>query len=186
MRPYTTASTHAVPRTNGLPTATRTAKPTTAGVYHAAKRSTNCSRSVWFDCASSTSSTTRERVSSPAAAVTRTSRYPPSFTVPANTSSPTVLSMGTLSPVIGDWSTALSPSTTSPSTGTFSPGFTTTTSPTATCSTGTVSVPSSRLTVASSGESSISSRSESRARSIEARSSSSATLKSVASVAASK
>ena len=70
--------------------------------------------------------------------------------------------------MIGDWFTALSPAITSPSAGIFPPGRTTTTSPGETASTGTVSsFPSSRFTVASSGERSINSLRESRARSIE-------------------
>jgi len=41
--------------------------------------------------------------------------------VPANTSSPTSLSIGSDSPVTGAWLTALPPATTVPSSGIFSP-----------------------------------------------------------------
>ena len=44
--------------------------------------------------------------------------------VPANTSSPGSLATGTLSPVIGAWSTSLVPATTRPSSGMRSPGRT--------------------------------------------------------------
>ena len=63
--------------------------------------------------------------------------------VPADTLSPTVLSMGILSPVRADSSTAVLPSVISASTGILSPGRTTNTSPFFTLSTVTsVSLPS--------------------------------------------
>ena len=71
----------------------------------------------------------RARVVSLARRVTLTSKTASWLTVPAKTSSPGALGTGTLSPVMGLWSTALLPATTSPSTGTRSPGRTMTWSP---------------------------------------------------------
>ena len=61
--------------------------------------------------------------------VTRTSSAPRPLMVPANTSSPGALSIGSDSPVTGAWLTALCPATTAPSSGIFSPGLTTMTAP---------------------------------------------------------
>ena len=75
--------------------------------------------------------------------------------VAAETSSPTPLSTGTLSPVKADSSTAPEPERITPSTGILSPGRTIKTSPFFTCSTGTATSVSSRSNVACWGESSI-------------------------------
>jgi soluble P-type ATPase len=79
-------------------------------------------------------------------AVAPTTSRPDVLIVPAKTGSPATFSIGALSPVIGDWSTADAPDCTTPSTGTRSNGRTTTASPTATSPTGTVSVEPSGVT----------------------------------------
>ena len=95
----------------------------------------------------------RLKVLSAASRVTSTSSAPEALIVPAYTGSPGPLSTGTLSPVIGLWSTALKPARTRPSTLTRSPGRIKTRSPTSSSSTrtstvrgpSTVSPPSSSL-----------------------------------------
>src|ERR1017187_3846944 len=70
---------------------------------------------------------------------------PVSANVPTNTSSPSLLSTGMLSPVTGAWFTDAMPLCTTPSTGTRSPARTTTTSPTSNCEAATsASLPSRR------------------------------------------
>ena len=71
----------------------------------------------------------RASVVLPAAAVTRYSNEPDSLIVPANTGSPSTLSTGRLSPVIGAWLIEERPLTTSPSSPMRSPGFTRTVAP---------------------------------------------------------
>ena len=66
----------------------------------------------------------RASVVSSAALVLSTSSAPSPLMVPANTSPPGSLATGTLSPVIGAWSTALVPTTTRPSSAMRSPGRT--------------------------------------------------------------
>ena len=78
-----------------------------------------------------------------AAAVARISSRPSPLSEPPVTVSPTSFSMGRLSPVNIDSSTADAPETTSPSTGTASPGLTRSRAPTTTSSTSTsISCPS--------------------------------------------
>src|SRR5690554_7613569 len=66
----------------------------------------------------------RARVLCPARVVTRYSSSLCWLMLPANTRSPGCLSTGRLSPVIGDWSTADWPASTSPSSPMRSPGRT--------------------------------------------------------------
>ena len=73
--------------------------------------------------------------------VARMSKEPKRFTVPDETSSPTPLSTGRLSPVITAWSTEVSPEIITPSTGIVSPGRTRSTSPTRTSVAGIISSP---------------------------------------------
>lgn len=69
------------------------------------------------------------------------SKAPNWFTVPDETSSPTVLSTGSDSPVMTAWFTEVCPDVITPSTGTVSPGSTRRISPTFTCSAGMVFSP---------------------------------------------
>ena len=69
------------------------------------------------------------------------SKAPNWFTVPDETSSPTVLSTGSDSPVMTAWFTEVCPDVITPSTGTVSPGSTRKISPTFTCSAGMVFSP---------------------------------------------
>ncbi len=88
-----------------------------------------------------------ERVVSSPTFVARHLRKPDWFTVAADTSSPSPLSTGMLSPVSAASFTALDPSRITPSTGIFSPGRTTKRSPFFTCLMGTVcSAPSFKIT----------------------------------------
>ena len=80
---------------------TSAARITTAGVYHAAKRSMNCCTGARCDCAVSTRRTIRARVVSVRRRVTTTTSAPWPLMVPANTSSPSPFSTGSDSPVIG-------------------------------------------------------------------------------------
>ena len=107
----------------------------------------------------------RARVVFSARRVLSTSRAPSPFTVPAKTSAPISLRTGTLSPVIGAWSTVLDPAATWPSRGMRSPGRTTKWVPTAT-STAKVSSsrPSSNFTRAIVGARSSSAEMARRAR----------------------
>ena len=74
-----------------------------AGVYSAAKRSTNPCVGARVSCASSTAWMMRASVESEAGAVTSNSKVPDSLIVPAKTGSPGALSTGMLSPVTGAW-----------------------------------------------------------------------------------
>ena len=82
---------------------------------------------------------------------TRMSSAPRPLIVPAKTSSPALLSIGSDSPVTGAWLTALTPATTSPSSGTFSPGLTRMTLPGVMESTATMRSPDASRSSASSG-----------------------------------
>ena len=113
--------------------------------------STRVSVSDLLSCDLLTSVTIFEITESFAFLVTTTSRYPSSFTVPENTSSPICFNTGTLSPVIDAWFTDDEPETTCPSRGTLSPGFTITISPIFTSSTFLISSPSPTFTLAVSG-----------------------------------
>ena len=77
------------------------------------------------------------------------------FTQPDITSSPTLQRAGTGSPVTGEVSTKLSPSTTTPSKGILSPTRTSTTSPTFALVAGIVSTPPSSTRFTTSGRISI-------------------------------
>ena len=111
------------------------ASTSTAGVYQRAKRSTNAWLGARCACARSTRWIIRASVVSRRGRVTTTSIAPRPLIVPAKTSSPGPLSIGSDSPVTGAWLTWLSPAATRPSSGIFSPGFTMIVSPTATSST---------------------------------------------------
>ena len=80
-------------------------------------------------CARSTRWMMRASVVSRRSRVTRTSSAPRPLMVPANTSSPGALSIGSDSPVTGAWLTSLWPATTAPSSGIFSPGLMTISAP---------------------------------------------------------
>ena len=90
-----------------------------------------------LSCASSTSRTTRAMVLSAASLVTRTRNAASPLIVPAKTVSSTPLRFGTLSPVTGASSMALSPCTITPSAGMRSPGRTRMIASTASVSAGT-------------------------------------------------
>ena len=97
----------------------------------------------------------RASVVSCAALVVAISSAPSPLIVPANTSDPSVIVTGTLSPVIGAWFTSLAPATTRPSSGILSPGRTMTCVPTGTSATGSSrSAPSGYFTRAIGGASS--------------------------------
>ena len=78
-------------------------------------------------------------------------KVPNWLTVPLETASPGFLSTGMLSPVITDWSMAVSPVRIVPSTGTVSPARTRSVSPTCTSSTGTSTASPSRRMRAARG-----------------------------------
>ncbi len=111
------------------------------------KRREKFSPTVWMGARSSWASSTREMirpmvVSLPTARARTTSR-PRSTTEPACTRAPATILAGRVSPVIADWSTIASPSTTSPSTGIATWSWITTSSPICTVSIGTwTSLPS--------------------------------------------
>ena len=86
---------------------------------------------------------------------------------PAKTSSPTVTSTGSGSPVMRDWSGVDSPTTTVPSTGMRPPGATTMMSPSATLASGKMAVPPLLRTWTVSGRNDMRSVRASRPRSIE-------------------
>ena len=114
-----------------------TASPITNGTKIPETRSASRWTGALPDCASTTSLAIWASAVSAPTLVARTIRRPPAFTDAPATSSPGRFSTGTDSPVSCDWSTALTPSSTTPSVATFSPGRTTKRSPTASCSTGT-------------------------------------------------
>lgn len=101
----------------------------------------NLSVGALLSCASSTRRTTRAIVLSSAAAVTLTFNTPSVLIVPAKTASISDFRFGVLSPVTGDSSTSLDPSTIAPSAGMRSPGRTTMRSPTASMAAGISTVP---------------------------------------------
>ncbi len=121
-----------------------------------------------------------------AGAVTSYSSSPAWLMVPAKSASPTVLSTGTLSPVIGAWSSVDWPRNTRPSNATRSPGRRRTNAPMATtlASTGN-QLPSGCRTVACSGAIAIRPRTALRARSSDAASMRSASANSTITMAAS-
>ncbi len=107
----------------------------------------------------------RASVVSVDALVDATVSAPSPLMVPANTSSPGPFGTGTLSPVMGAWSTPPAPSTTLPSSGIRSPGRTRNVPPTGTRSGGTSSsLPSGRTRRASGGERAIRAATARRAR----------------------
>ena len=107
----------------------------------------------------------RASVVSVAALVDSTVSDPSPLIVPANTPSPGAFGTGTLSPVMGDWSTPPAPSTTVPSRGTRSPGRTRKRPPTGTRSGATTSSrPSGCSSRASGGVRAISAATARRAR----------------------
>ena len=113
------------------------------------KRREKFSPTVWMGarscCASSTREMMRPIVVWLPTARARTTRRPRSTTEPACTVDPATMLTGRVSPVIADWSTMASPSTTSPSTGIATWSWITTSSPICTVSIGTwTSFPSSR------------------------------------------
>lgn len=103
---------------------------------------------VWLAC--STMVAIRATTESSARRFTRTLSDPVPFKVPANTSSPVVLSTGSGSPVIVAWSTSLAPATTAPSAAIRSPGRTrirSSTSRSAACTLSSPPSPVSRVAV---------------------------------------
>ena len=129
----------------------RAAKTTTTGTKTAAALSAMRANGALLAAASETRRTIcAKAVLSP----TRTARQrikPDVLSVPAETEHPAVLSMGRLSPVSADSSTALSPSKTVPSAGILPPGRTMKTSSGRTSVAGTVSSRPPRRTTAVSG-----------------------------------
>ena len=103
-------------------------------------------------CASSTKRIIWDKVVSFPTWLTSTWNEPVVFNVAPTTLLPSFLKTGTLSPVIMDSSTKLSPEIITPSTGIFSPGRTKTTSPICNSSTGTSTSFPSRITVATFGD----------------------------------
>ena len=130
----------------------------TPTAYHPSKRSVKRWVALFSACACSTNWTILASVLSWCRRSTRTWMAPWLLIVPAKQVSPTRLATGIDSPVIADWSIAVSPASTQPSTATRSPGRTSTTSPSRSSSMGTTRSWPSRRTVATSGESSISAR----------------------------
>lgn len=86
------------------------------GTMRSAKRSRFVCTSAFMLWDSSTSETMERSFVSPVAALTRTKISPSSHAVPAKTSSPTVRSTASGSPVRVDWFTMATPRSTTPST----------------------------------------------------------------------
>ena len=118
----------------GGSTASRTALPTTTGVYQRAKRVMNCSDRAFRLPAFSTRSRIFATVESPNSLVVRTRSTPVRLTQPEITSSPGWMSRGRDSPVRAAVFRVETPSSTTPSRGTRSPGRMTMVSPTVTSS----------------------------------------------------
>ena len=147
MRTATAAEKAAVgsPVTTSQPASVASESASTIGTKTLDTRSTSRWIGAFPDWASATSlAICASAVSSPTF-VARTTRRPNVLTVAPATVSPATTSTGTGSPVSIDWSTADSPSTTTPSVAIFSPGRTTNTSPIESSSIGTdTSMPSRR------------------------------------------
>ena len=125
------------------------ATPRMIGTNTAAIRSASRAAGALEPCARRTNSMIWERAVSAPTLSARKTRNPSLLSEPLTTRDPGPLSAGTLSPVIGDSSTAPVPSRTVPSTGILSPGCTRTSSPAATSSSATsISTPFRRMRTA--------------------------------------
>ncbi len=142
-------------RSAGWPVRSHTASvPTATAITTGTKIAETRSASRWTGalepCASETNREIWASAVSLPTCVASTTRRPESLTVAPKTSSPTVTSTGTDSPVSIDRSTAEDPSRTTPSVAIFSPGRTTNRWPTSSWSTGISSPLSSRACFAPS------------------------------------
>ena len=148
----------ASPVTTSQPASVASERASTIGTKTLDTRSTRRWIGALPDWASATSrAICASAVSSPTF-VARTTSRPYVLTVAPATEAPGPTSTGTGSPVSIDWSTADSPSTTTPSVATFSPGRTTKRSPATSSSIGTATSTPSRSTRASFAPSSRSER----------------------------
>ncbi len=145
-------------------TKTNTDSVSITGTSQPARRSSERWMGASRCWACSTNCAMRARVVSSPTRCASTISAPVSASVPTNTSSPSLLSTGMLSPVTGAWFTDAIPLCTTPSTGTRSPARTTTTSPTCNSDAATSSSFPSRRTRALGGTSDSKLPNERRAR----------------------
>ena len=156
----------AEPPNASQPASVSSERTITTGTKIAEMRSASRCASALPDWASSTSRAIWASAVSAPTRVARTARRPYVLIVAPATLAPAATSTGTGSPVSSDWSTADSPSTTTPSVAIFSPGWTTKTSPTRSSATGMSTSSPSRRTRASFAPSSRSLRMAADARAL--------------------